>query len=44
MQPFNKIAQGLLDEVTGMLSVVDPAVYTSLVNNLLSAKNVVMSR
>ncbi len=43
MQPFNKIAQGLLDEVTGMLSVVDPAVYTSLVNNLLSAKNVVVA-
>ena len=40
MEPFNKIAQELLDEVTGMLSVVDPGVYTSLVNNLLSAKNV----
>jgi len=43
MEPFNKVAQELLDEITGMLSMVDPAVYTSLVNNLLSAQNVVVA-
>ncbi|HUW56447.1 MAG TPA: SIS domain-containing protein [Planctomycetota bacterium] len=43
MEPFNKIAQELLDEITGMLSVVEAGTYTSLVNNLLSAKNVVVT-
>jgi D-arabinose 5-phosphate isomerase GutQ len=43
MEAFKTVAQQLLDEVAGMLSVVDPAVYTSLVNNLLSAKNVVVA-
>jgi 6-phospho-3-hexuloisomerase len=43
MDPFNKVAQELLDEITGMLSVADAAAYTSLVNNLLSAGNVVVA-
>jgi len=43
MEPFNKVAQELLDEITGMLSMVDAAVYTSLVDDLLGAKNVVVA-
>ena len=43
MDPFNKVAQELLDEITGMLAMTDPAVYTTLVNNLLSAANVVVA-
>ena len=43
MEPFSTVAQELLDEITGMLSMVDPGTYTSLVNNLLSARNVVVA-
>ena len=43
MEPFNRTAQKLLDEITGMLSVVDAGTYTSLVTNLLSAANVVVT-
>jgi len=43
MESFKKVAQELLDEITGMLSMVDPATYTSLVNDLLSANNVVVA-
>ncbi len=43
MDSFKKVAQDLLDEVTGMLSLADDAAYTSMVNNLLAAKNVVVA-
>lgn len=43
MDSFKKIAQELLDEITGMLSLVDEGAHTSLVNNLLSAGNVVVA-
>jgi D-arabinose 5-phosphate isomerase GutQ len=43
MEPFSKVAQELLDEITGMLSMADPETYTSLVNNVLSAKSVVVA-
>ena len=43
MEPFKKLAQELLDEITGMLSVTDVGVYTSLVNNLLAARNVLVA-
>jgi|GEM_PF-3646546 6-phospho-3-hexuloisomerase len=43
MEPFSKVAQELLDEITGMLTMVDPGTYTSLVNHLLSAKSVVVA-
>jgi len=43
MEPFKKTAQELLDEITGMLSVVENGAYTSLVNSVLAAKNVVVA-
>jgi len=43
MESFRKVAQELLDEITGMLSMVDPSTYTVIVNDLLSAKNVVVA-
>jgi D-arabinose 5-phosphate isomerase GutQ len=43
MESFKKVAQELLDEMTGMLSVADEKVFTSLVNDLLASKHIVAS-
>jgi len=43
VEPFKKLAQELLDEVTGMLAMTDVGVYTQLVNDLLAARNVVVA-
>lgn len=42
MEPFKKVAQELLNEITGMLSVVNAGSYASLVNDVLAAKNVLV--
>ncbi len=43
MEPFKKLAQELLDEITGMLSVADAGAFTSLVDGVLAAKHVVVA-
>ena len=43
MEPFNKVAQELLDEMTATLSMQDTTVYKSLVNHLLSAGNIAVA-
>jgi 6-phospho-3-hexuloisomerase len=43
MEPLKRLAQELLDEITGMLSTADNGVYTSFVNNLLTANHVVVA-
>jgi 6-phospho-3-hexuloisomerase len=43
MEAFKKIAQQLLDETTGMLSVVEPRDFEMFVDELLRASNVVVT-
>ncbi len=40
MESFKTLAQELLNEITGMLSIVEASTFNALVNGLLAARHV----